>query len=748
MNRNYRKLFALLMVFALILQYSVGAGVLTVYADGEENPVVEINEESPSDEAPAQSDPSNSAPQNMSAEPVSETKGEPEVAQLGNENPNDAGDIPEETAGTGSDANASTNANTNTQQADASADGATKLDNPKSEPLLAAKDAGGDSAGESESDNSYEVSGSKTADPTELGEDRKTTVTISLPSAEYKNEIDIVFVMDKSTSTTNNDIEFADQVTDLLSDILRQNVNLTINIGIVKFRGVAEDAIAKVTGNQKKQLTKYSDLTEEELQNAIRANPSGNGSNLHGGMDMADEWLSAHTDLEDSHKYVVVLTDGKSYIWNNEENEPTTFYAQYFRKKQIQASGRPQIGQSYNYDKVASPYDKNTVFWFDDYSDLHSNTNSILTGSSEYEQFCNYAVDGSQPTGNVVSHPVTNGSGSNNSYNKYYEYSADDKWNGLVYFEASPYEIIINDDGSYSYDKTKPNPKFYQSNPDSLQKGLYMAGHLWSDMNDKYNCGSIIFDGWKDATGLSVAKSFCGWMKENSDYSADINNVDSVSAMFNAINNDIIYLIGKGVVTDKIKDDFDLDESDSSKTFRIKVGDDIINLSSNSGSDWYFGEAVDGVYPYVVHYNADTKTITWDINVPVENARRAALSYGLILKEGSPEGYYDTNEFAELAYTSSDGKREGIFVFQKPKVHYAVKPEPTPAPEPTPEPEPEPTITPEKDSGTVVPAKAAAVSQGVKTSDDSHVIAYGITLFAALLMLTLCIAHRRKNHNS
>ena len=82
------------------------------------------------------------------------------------------------------------------------------------------------------------VDGSKTASPTELTQDsRQTEVTLTLPSAEYKHEYDIVFVMDSSTSTKNNNIDFSIYVDDLLGSVADKNA--TINVGVVKFRGLA-----------------------------------------------------------------------------------------------------------------------------------------------------------------------------------------------------------------------------------------------------------------------------------------------------------------------------------------------------------------------------------------------------------------------------------------------------------------------------------------------------------------------------
>lgn len=559
-------------------------------------------------------------------------------------------------------------------------------------------DGNGDASGTG--DEQSEISGSKTADPTELGEDRRTEVTLSLPSVEYQNEIDLVFVMDKSTSTTNGNIDFAKQVNSLINGILEMNSNLAINIGITKFRGKAEDAIAKVTDGKQSGLIRYSEAVRDIIKNALNVNPSGNGSNIHSGLRMADKWLS-DSSVDKNNKYVVLLTDGKSYIWNDDEDNPTSIYTQGYKhyamyKSDTIPAGLPHVGQTTgSYDKDSYPIDSNTVFWFDDYEDLYNSENEELTSASKYDQLCRYAIDGSQPTGIISEITATNGKtlfSRYPDYQKYWEFTPSEEWKDLVWLEANPYEIIKNDDGSITFDTAKLNPDFYQSHPDALQKGLYKAGHLWTEMNEKYNCGSVIYTGWGGGGGLSIAQSFCSWLADNSDFSAKIKSKtesgSEVVQMFSDISNDIIYLIGSGQVEDKITSDFDLDDAIKSNAFKLKVGDDVIDLSSNEGDSWYFGTATNGKYPYVVHYDSANKIITWDINVPVENAKRAALTYGLILKEGSPEGYYDTNEYAKLNYTSSDGKKTGTFTFQKPQVHYTVKTNPDPTPTPTPAPTP------------------------------------------------------------
>ena len=64
---------------------------------------------------------------------------------------------------------------------------------------------------------------------------------------------------------------------------------------------------------------------------------------MHGGLDMANDWLEADTEVADNHKYVIFLLDGKTYIWNDENDVPTTVYGQYMAKNVVYS--KPSVGQ-------------------------------------------------------------------------------------------------------------------------------------------------------------------------------------------------------------------------------------------------------------------------------------------------------------------------------------------------------------------------------------------------------------------
>lgn len=87
-------------------------------------------------------------------------------------------------------------------------------------------------------ENQWDISKSKTATP--LDENYQTKVTLSLPSKSEKLESDVVFVLDKSTST-----QVEDQALEMLGKLQQQieKTQAKVKVGIVIFNKVANGFI-------------------------------------------------------------------------------------------------------------------------------------------------------------------------------------------------------------------------------------------------------------------------------------------------------------------------------------------------------------------------------------------------------------------------------------------------------------------------------------------------------------------------
>lgn len=545
-----------------------------------------------------------------------------------------------------------------------------------------------------------DVDGDKTAAPTSLKpSQRQTTVTLSLPSEQHTIGADIVFVMDSSTSAQNSAV-FTESVEDLLEGIVEDYPNADLRVGVVRFRGKAYDAVDFKSEGAFSGLADYSDaedyiwaalnMTEAEIKENF-----GSGSNIHGGLCMAQEWLDADTSVEDTHKYVILLTDCKSYIWYNDANEPTTIYTQYYKHFAIQPvhskptdpyPGTPTLGQSAGaYDKYAYPVDvldptgKSNIFAFQTYDELFASNDPELTGVSDWDAYCYYATDKTKvPAGTATTIPATNGaelfSNSNyTAYRSYYDFTPDEDWEDIPYLEANPYEVLRDEDGNVivdgegkcTFDPETINPNYYMYHVDCLTKGLYKAGHLWDELNEDYNTGAIIYEGGSTDSGLSTIRpSFINWMYENSDYAANVASSSEVEGLFTSIDNRIHYMVADGVVIDLIAPEFALVDPEGMPFTITTERDGKLYCEAGEDNSWYFFEPDMEAPSYIMHYyekeEAGEQTeghpdaIVWEILVPVENANRIEMSYDLEIYEDTAPGTYDTNIEAYLDYRSTD----------------------------------------------------------------------------------------------
>jgi len=582
----------------------------------------------------------------------------------------------------------------------------------------------------------FQVSKSKDAAYVEEGqedlnpEQKQAEVTLSLPSGEYQNAIDIVFVMD-SSSSTDLGTQFIESATNLFDSVVENNPTVDLKIGVILFTGSANDAIEYVSDGEYSGLTLYNDETKDLFKAPSEGAATvfniseqfekkddfrdifGRGSGPHVGLDLAQQWLEEDSEIADDHKYVVFFTDGKGYIWANEEHEPTTIYSQYYtnNKYALANGGKPGLSQTMGYNKTSYSVDvldksgKSNIFAFlkhDDglyyYEDLYNSTDEELTGVTDWDQPCLYAHGDTWdlvPAGELEKHTVTNGAalfgaggtyGNLNDYQYWYEFTATNEFKDYVFMEANPFQVIDNGDGTYTFDTENINPNYYQYHVDCLQKGIYKAGHLWTEMGESYNCAVVTYDS-STGGGLEMVGPFKEWLRNNSQYGASKADSSSVAALFTGIDNSIRYMVGRGIVTDEVTDEFDMvmDGYGEGVPFKVTLGgDEVTGAPGKVENSWDFGTQEDETPKYSVNWDETKKTITWNINVPIENANPVTLSYKLewngegTLTENTDDGVWEalevaTNGTTELEYwksTNTSETSDGTEEFDSPVVNY------------------------------------------------------------------------------
>lgn len=519
-------------------------------------------------------------------------------------------------------------------------------------------------------------------------DDRETEITLSLPSAEYKHVIDVVFVMDKSTSTAAVDGSFTEMVNNLLNQLEAKNVDT--KLGIVKFRGLAEDMIKTASEGAKSGLIKIEDSTRELITTALNTAPTGNGTNVHGALTMANDMLAADTEVDDSNKYVFLLTDGKTYIWDD-NGVATSIYAMFYSTHTLKNKTQVKLDQNSNHDKgdyaqgdptkivnfnsnpgsndpaVAKPFQDA------DFLALYNSTNPELSTKTKYDGRCGYAYgEGSTLKGSIVAHATTNGAeifpiAGYEDYRSYYEFVRDEGEDTPVQ-DANPYEVVIDPDtGEYSFDPTKPNEDFYMYHVSALEKGLYKSAHLWKEMVDSYNAIAIYDRSWGQQAGLGIAYGFATWLDDVSDFAANIKTTGELKNVFDSVCEDMLYLVDSGVVEDQITEKFDLVIPEEGCPFTMTLNGTELTATETGENAWSFADG-----DYTIAYTPDTRTFLWTLNVPVENAKPVTLSYKLLLNDLTKDLIqYPTNDHAKLDYVSTTGE-DGTFTFPVPKIDYVV----------------------------------------------------------------------------
>ena len=151
----------------------------------------------------------------------------------------------------------------------------------------------------------WDVEHSKSKTATPLDANYESDVTLSLPSAEEQLESDVVFVLDKSTSTIVEDEALA-MLDDLRGQIVQTGAK--VNVGVVIF-------------NREAHPSEWFDLATqyEQIESAIKQEISS-GTNSHAGLIAAQQMLASHSQVDNNRKYVIFVCDGITYMFDEKVN--------------------------------------------------------------------------------------------------------------------------------------------------------------------------------------------------------------------------------------------------------------------------------------------------------------------------------------------------------------------------------------------------------------------------------------------
>lgn len=393
--------------------------------------------------------------------------------------------------------------------------------------------------------------------------------------------------------------EAGEMLDELLTQVSEENI---VNVAVISFEKTA-DTIC--------DWTVLSADTVETIQSAIETLRSDSGTNIYLGLRTGKAMLD---EKSNGDNHLVLVTDGITYLWGGENNGTTySIYSESTSKGEESINaGNDMMGKHHSDTSAYFTEFSNIAKWYSDHgaaikADIDEYQTEYLGGQFLADKFgAETEATYSEFTGKYISGEDLAG-----------HYCAND---AAVYMAVTAWKQIL-DAGYHAY--------------------------AYADASTGTNAGFVTTYPW--------ASGFVGSLNTLGGNSAVI-TADGVDGMFDSVKNSILYEIQSGTVTDRIGNSFDLVED----TFKLTLdGAEITADADTSGSyDISFAGG-----NYGINYNAQAETITWDINVPVEEGTKLELSYRLTVDEDTvpTDGTVinaKTNESAVLDYTSTTGEEE------------------------------------------------------------------------------------------
>ena len=466
---------------------------------------------------------------------------------------------------------------------------------------------------------------SKDKTATELDNNFNSRVTLSLPSAEKELVSDVVFVLDKSSCKEDVTDNALKMLADLGASV--KNTGAKIKVGAVQFAGRA------VVSCGLTELTEEAIAEGGVIEKGLTEPKISDGTNLQAGLLEAQKMLAADTDVEDSRKYVIVITDGLTRQFLAEDGTLMTIY------NALDADGSRVWG---------SPSGWCTANRFEDGV---------------------YGIPGGD-------------------WDTYYEaVKANVAKDGDTY--AHDYDVYGSTPaGENIPDSYVPQGKTSLQHALCLDRAIYEADKVYSELKEaNYHCYAV-FAGTPEATNNELGKAFVEHLNDGSVLDFDMIQND-IYYLLDA-GSQVVDIVGQGKDNKGNNYNFDVANLDNMtitvggvELNKVKIQSDEFPGSTTYG--FFEGEIADGNYDFVVTYypddvaDADGETrehFVWSINVPVGNFAPAQFSYDVHLtnpQKAKGEYKVETNVEAVLTPVDSNGTEGSTETFPVPELTYEVK---------------------------------------------------------------------------
>ena len=462
----------------------------------------------------------------------------------------------------------------------------------------------------------------------QLNDQFETDVTLTLPSAEVKLASEVCFVLDKSSFSDTKD-----QAMSLLGELkaAAEKTGARVQVDIIEFNRTGHDH------GSYDLATKY-----DEIQTAFNKQ-NGGGTNLHAGLLAAKEVLTRNTDIPDSRKYMILVSDGDTYLYckNGDYNVP---YSRSFIP--VEKAGGTAYGGFYDesWYYPSAPYDNNVG----------------RPTTSDPQSWDAYLKDVA----------ARNSESNGDAYDFVWKYY--DGWKNMTSDQ-------IASDGF----KTMKGESRTASNMDMA---FLHAANTYHELASRYHCYSVAVQSLNEKDGGH--RAFMEYLNGNA------------VADFVSIKNQILYMLGNGsTIEDHIgfaDNDYDFDlKKPEDMTIVVSNGEGVeqtLAAEKITENRFGFGKKDDGTYRFEVTYvpgekKADEHFI-WKTNENVTNFERIRLNYRLTLvnPKSAAGTYGEYDEFGEqhkealrvttntvLRPVDSNGVTELEEEFLLPTVSYSVK---------------------------------------------------------------------------